>query len=1320
MKKITSFMIFMIMLVLCCTSAFAQDIEETLDDKQIKLGVIQAEMVPGQWYFLHSPRNKDTEATAFGMPGDQIQAAGGFIVDKGTGTRVFLTATDVISEVDVEEGVAASAHLDKIVRFIAVDGKEGAYRVQFANENYIGADPETNGTVTKYNAAGAGEYNFYLVKNLDGEPNTAGRFGWNKYNMAGRVDNNGGGFGINFWGNGETKAETEKTEEGDFKWNTDEEIMGNRIWQIYNVEILGNVDLFESEIQALIALMDEIYGREENAYVDNLREGINVGDSYGNYRPEDVEAFLALFDLAESIVADYDSGTLGMTAEAIKASREELAAADEQVQNNKIPLAVSGIAPGYYTINSMVNWHANDTVNYTQEECDAFNTENQLTPGAEGFLTTDSVKVIPSIKALMARTNGTKQYVAWAKREEKSTFLWKLEEVAGRPTEYRLINMYKGQTFNNVPTSSHIELVQDDTITMVFDYQGEHKAPIIEENVTVYSIRLKKNQEGEQHYIHAGGHQSGAGKADYAVGWNPGSTDASGWYLAKVDDGIAQGWIEGDAAKLQKMFDVTNNIFATVPDQFEVAKDIVVTIHEKDSVITDVKQFKSKYTSTAEGSLNSLLDGDPSTYWHSDWGSEVGPLVHYLQINADEPLEGVYAVKISRRPVNTDHPTKLAVRGYDEDNEDLGINDGVDLGTLMFNASGAGKWDVSNNLFDGKGYAIIRFYLAGSTSDAKRGYWHCGDFNIFKATESTYHEKTQYQERADIISRLQTAMDAWNAAGYSVDNVELYADATFQAAYKELTEAADAWAAVYVNPAALREAIEDAPAENLFVIGTNPGWWPAGTVTPAASVDAAKAYDETGKYTPAESEAKIKAIADATTNVFAAANKVQTNKWYRIKFPTEQMFETYNWKKSEADTIYSALAGVVTNPELFGKTLASGKLVTEYVDYDNEEGEVDTLSAYTTDVVEEIIEGNSLVFFDKNQLETIKAGEDLFRFIEATDSSFIIQHKASGLFMNAPGTGSAKVTLSSIPTYFQVSAVGTGANVIGMTTILGKRPSAYVNIHAARQNNLVCWNDKNLGSKTPLLIEEAETVTTEPATNYKKKLWPGSFYAYTSPVDITVGTGATAYGAELVMTDKDTTVVLKEIEAEVITAGTPYILIADSEEDYITPADRLKEIASTVLEEEGKYGKIEQQIANERLDEEYAYVEMSHGMAVNTHVKGLGDLVGTYENVTIDAGKAIVTKNNGFAHTTQSTTISAYAAYVKCDFDPNSTDVVGTIKVDFDGTVDTGINDILNTVAKSGNIYTIDGKLVGKGNINAINKMPAGVYIINGTKVVKN
>ena len=128
MKKITSFLA---MVMLCCISAFAQETvgTELPKDKLIKIGTAQMEVVAGQWYFLHNPRNPNQAADAFDLEG-QIQSAGGLVTDKGDGASPILTATSVIDELTSEEGVnAAMAAKADIVVLCSSDDEYAEYAV---------------------------------------------------------------------------------------------------------------------------------------------------------------------------------------------------------------------------------------------------------------------------------------------------------------------------------------------------------------------------------------------------------------------------------------------------------------------------------------------------------------------------------------------------------------------------------------------------------------------------------------------------------------------------------------------------------------------------------------------------------------------------------------------------------------------------------------------------------------------------------------------------------------------------------------------------------------------------------------------------------------------------------------------------------------------------------------------------------------------------------------------------------------------------------------------------------------------------------------
>ena len=128
MRKITSFLS---LVMLCCISAFAQETvtTELPQDKLVKIGTAQAEMVPGQWYFLHNPRNgQNNDHSYFALPGE-MPKRGGLVEDRTT--AIGLSTQEIMENATNEEGVSSEDYKKRMVRFVAVEGQEGAFNIQF-------------------------------------------------------------------------------------------------------------------------------------------------------------------------------------------------------------------------------------------------------------------------------------------------------------------------------------------------------------------------------------------------------------------------------------------------------------------------------------------------------------------------------------------------------------------------------------------------------------------------------------------------------------------------------------------------------------------------------------------------------------------------------------------------------------------------------------------------------------------------------------------------------------------------------------------------------------------------------------------------------------------------------------------------------------------------------------------------------------------------------------------------------------------------------------------------------------------------------------
>ena len=1347
MRKITSFLS---LVMLCCISAFAQETvtTELPQDKLVKIGTAQAEMIPGQWYFLHNPRNgQNNDHSYFALPGE-MPKRGGLVEDRTT--AIGLSTQEIMENATNEEGVSSEDYKKRMVRFVAVEGQEGAFNIQFGTGNWFGdGDPLNTATVNevKYQAGVAGKWNFYLVKNAEGEPNTAGRFAWNYYDMKNRVDNNGVGGSVNFWNSGELTLSS-------LDWNQveaqgDAGIIGNNIWQIYDIQIVGELDDNFVWNEAFDALLDNFTTISSytvssgELLVISLANGENVGNAPGNYRPELVEPFLAyhnevseLMDLAETDGIEAVQ-VLFPAPEELDSLNEDYVTAYNTLVQNKVPRAMTTIEPGYYFIQSLLGWYetVQDTIFYTQEEADSLNNLNGAVEGDENFVVAGGVNEVTSrqvdapIKGLRSQDSGGEGWVAWSNLEKKAEWLWKIEreEADSTGTKYYLINAYRNHYFNGINQSANSKL-SIIPATVCFDYRGEGVAPVTGDSVTVINIRASQHAEGGYNYIHCGGHSSGAGKGSWAVGWT--DAGATQWALLPVSDAEVEAILNGPEAQVKKMVARGDSIAAAFPAQLEIAKDKVADINW-DVTIASVDNFMSPYHCPAEGQVAQLFDGtyaNASNFWHSNWQQGNGYAYntttgtnYFVVENIDAAITNGLAVQVARRPVANDHLTQLTVYGTndeydfeaDKENELAGneaLYDWTELGVLKTPYGSGSEIIVSNAIeFEGQ-YKYFKFVATGTTTD--RGYFHMGEFQLYPATISKRYETVQYDVRQAEADAAAAAVDAWVAAGFSADSVELFTDEAFNATYNALLAAYNAWDAVYVNPGALRTSLFNAPDDELFVVGNNPGQWAEGVATPATVVAAAKAYDATGKYTDAESEAHIKAIEDILAVVYDQANPVEEGKWYRIKFASEEMFDQYGWAKVAGAPVVSH--DITTSTGLFGKTVAAGNSVKAYESYENEDGTAGEVTVYAVEEAEEFFEGQKLMFFE----DELSNGEDLFRFIAVSDSTFMIQNKATGLYIRA----THPAVLSATPSVFQQFAIGAGGNVLRAYNVNGGEDSGYNYLHGqVADMALVSWDEASLGSRSMFLIEEVEAVSDVPSNNYVQKLWPGQLNAYAMPVDVTVGEGATAYGAQLNVTEEDTTVVLMAIEAEVIKGGTPFILVADSEEEYVSYADRLAEIKANLKEDLGDDYTSNDDLAAEAIvkSEFYVQVEMTHGETLAHEVDTLGNLVGTFANTTLAAGKAIQTKENGFVHTLVDGSIAAYKAWVKADFDANTDDVLKGIEVKIEGSIDTGISEALDKVAKGGDIYTVGGQLVGKGNINTVNNLPAGIYVVNGVKVIK-
>ena len=759
---------------------------------------------------------------------------------------------------------------------------------------------------------------------------------------------------------------------------------------------------------------------------------------------------------------------------------------------------------------------------------------------------------------------------------------------------------------------------------------------------------------------------------------------ASEWIFVPVSDEDAKAIIEAyEPIKEQEM--LVYNFTTTMADaqeKLEIARDRVLTPTEE-ALITDAAQFSSPCSDRVEGTdFGLLLDGDGSTIWHGDWHGDYTGSVQYFQVEIQDADAQAASMWFQRRNTTSNQITQWTVYGVDDPEAEIGAGERL---AVLNTAYSAAAEQITTDPFPFNGHKIIRFYFTGNTNSSAK-YAHLAEFQLYKADVSQ-SSTAQCFILGDTFTNLESLVKS--LMGVESEDITLEQ-------YRELKAAYDAFIAKFVDPAALREVLDNQKtAIEGIVIGTDPGFWTANEGAGAfrSLYEEAVAYDAAGAYTAEKSEEYIEKLNQGAEDIYSSANKVQEGKWYRIRFANEEEFEKYGWDTVAGDGQFNENINAFTSQPLFGKYVTVSRLSQEAATYTNEDGEEAKVTVYET---EERPEAETLGYGDRLMLddkEDIAAGEglDLFRFVAVGDSAYILQNKGTNLFLKAAGT-SGGVTLSAHPSLFNVRAIGFGENVLAAKSITGDNQN-YLHGQVAA-NLLVTWDADYPGSRSGLYIEEAEDVAGDyEGVEFNMPIVYGALNAFCFPVEISVNEGqmwtVNSFDAAT------NSITLAKIEKAV--GGRPFLYINGEPEDFVAP-------------EEGQ-------------EEEVEMVSFNLGFSVDgVEPQTDNALKGTYSSIVLDRGDVYCKDNKLVVNTVEKdaimvtlTRVAANGAYITAEskFDPTA-EVTITWSEEADG-----VEQALANVSKNGAIYTIDGKLVSKsGNLNDATRFGKGIYILNGTKIV--
>ncbi len=821
----------------------------------------------------------------------------------------------------------------------------------------------------------------------------------------------------------------------------------------------------------------------------------DVGKEYGQYDAEElVNEFLTKLGKAYDILANYDPIDWPSSDE-MNTLASDIERLYLEILNAQVVFHLPG--NGYYRIFANLDYYVG------QEDGSKL-----LTP-----------------KAMYSSLDG---FGMWGDYDAKDCrFLWKLEE-----TENGIDMVNVATDFRFDKMARPVTMSANAKTMMAFDYAGNENGRNI---VYIRSISSKYDL-GSSIFLHQWNHARGAGKGGQMCVWkgtfNMGEQytsdkGASEWYLEPIS--------EEEVAALIKSFEPIKNhdvlveqyqeLLNKANDALSMARDVgTCTPNLDDPQILEVTQFTSNWTETAEGDITSLLDGDSNTYWHSKWKSGSVPNhTHSIDVSFPDPLPaGVYQGWIQRRG-NSDKDDNVILMSVYGSNDESTLSSTTEEGWTFIASNLNAPWDretkeVFLDPFEmSDSYKYLRFYndgTAGPTaSKCNRGFFHMGGFQLYPATKTGYSQIEKMGETG------KNLIDAVAVASKLISTPDAI---TYDTDYKALESAYEAFMEILVDPQELRDAIASAEGiADMVSVGNAPGQWPSKSEADALTtlLAEATAYNQSGALDKETSSNYVEKIVAAKEAFFNAALKVETGMWYQFRFPTEEIFQKYELK---SDAAVGSVFG-----DSFGRYISAAKL----------DGEI------TQPYLDDVREGCQLFLMDQ------PADEDfsMFRFVEVGDAKYVIQNKATGLFVSCQGANS-NFTLSLTPCVFNISAIGYGENLLQATTLNGVN-LANLSLQNSEQR-IATSSDSTPGSNAAWLIESTEEKVAadyEPMVNMD--IVPGKLYPMCYPVALS-NTEGVFYSVSGTYTEngKDY-VALNKIENPV--AGEPCVYLYETLEDFV-------------------------------------------------------------------------------------------------------------------------------------------------------------------------
>lgn len=732
-----------------------------------------------------------------------------------------------------------------------------------------------------------------------------------------------------------------------------------------------------------------------------------------------------------------------------------------------------------------------------------------------------------------------------------------------------------------------------------------------------------------------------------AVTWNDRAASGNWHIINKVDQGILdtlQGKVDSlqNAAKWAALVKEGQNILAASEFQTDCSFD------GNFAAAGLVSEAHDNHGETSEGPLTNLFDNNFGSFYHTSWSADFEDgLNDWIDLDLGKEVQHFF-IKIARRPGTSYNcaPLEFKLSAPEPGVQEFGSHTEEWLKVLVDSATLS--WDYSfthGGAEKAEHVAIykvdleepvqyIRFEVLNTvaskdTTLQRRAsgtpWWNASEFRVYENLGPDQFATFIPEEVKNALVNAIAAAEAELATGQFTE-----------ATYTALEEAIEAYNEAYPNPDALAWALEQAHAyAGTAVEGDDLGYFEAGA---AADLESALAAVEAEVLAPESTEENIK------VNPMSAADLTKYEE--QVREAVNAFFDKLH--KPEAGKYYQITSGS-DNENINGAYVYAANADVEETAYWGYAGDADVENRANT------------------MWEVVDAGEGKFALKNVATGRYIYNPYLHAEEDDVPEA--TQINFSTTPEALTFSY----AKVEGMFN-LEFADGHYFNTDPA--GNIATWYDVDD------INARFQFTEVEAPGQYTFDVQPNMLQVVSLPVDVAVVTVG-EYGAMKVLGQKDGMLQLESYDdAEVIPAGTPFIVETAAEEA----------IAAAFPEWASDFATIE-----------YSYES-----------KEQNGLWAAVLGKTLPANIGIFTEHK-IVLSDEEEYVAPGTGYVVAEVP--TTEETGTLAVALPEGLANGIHNAV-IVRNNQAVYTINGVKVAN-TVSDLKNLPKGVYIIGGKKVVK-